>query len=79
MPTRILVGKVAVTTFVTHKHPFLASITCTPKWELLLGVAGVDDEVVGADDRVEDDAGGVPSGTETKNLPSLEIRFTLWN
>ena len=32
LPTRILVGKVAVTTFVTHKHPFLANFTYTPKW-----------------------------------------------
>ena len=31
LPTRILVGKVAVTTFVTHKHPFLANFTYTPK------------------------------------------------
>ena len=31
-PTRILVGIVAVTTFVTHKHPFLANFTYTPKW-----------------------------------------------
>jgi len=30
--TRILVGIVAVTTFVTHKHPFLANFTYTPKW-----------------------------------------------
>ena len=29
LPTRILVGKVAVTNFVTHKHPFLANFTYT--------------------------------------------------
>ena len=34
LPTRILGGKVSVTTFVhvTHKHPFMANFTYTPKW-----------------------------------------------